>query len=99
MKFDTLEVSINHRVAVIWLAREAVRNAFNEVSIAELTAAFNQFGQDDAVRAIVLAPRGLSRVGSVLLGSVSSGVAYHCRRPLLVIPPRAGDGDAPAPGA
>ncbi len=58
MKFNTLEVSINHRVAVIWLAREAVRNAFNEVSIAELTAAFNQFGQDDAVRAIVLAAQG-----------------------------------------
>ena len=44
MKFKTLEVSVNHRVAVIWLAREDVRNAFNEVSIAELTAAFNQFG-------------------------------------------------------
>ena len=58
MKFNTLEVSINHRVAVVWLAREAVRNAFNEVSIAELTAAFNQFGHDDAVRAIVLAAQG-----------------------------------------
>ena len=58
MKFKTLEVSVNHRVAVLWLAREAVRNAFNEVSIAELTAAFNQFGHDDAVRAIVLAAQG-----------------------------------------
>ena len=35
-----------------------MRNAFNEVSIAELTSAFNQFGQDDAVRAIVLAAQG-----------------------------------------
>jgi methylglutaconyl-CoA hydratase len=58
MKFKTLEVSVNHRVAVIWLAREAVRNAFNEVSIAELTAAFSQFGHDDTVRAIVLAAQG-----------------------------------------
>ena len=58
MKFKTLEVSVNHRVAVIWLARETVRNAFNEVSIAELTAAFDQFGHDDDVRAIVLAAQG-----------------------------------------
>ncbi len=58
MKFETLEVSVNHRVAVIWLAREKVRNAFNEVSIADLTAAFEQLGRDDDVRAIVLAARG-----------------------------------------
>ena len=58
MKFKTLEISVNHRVAVIWLAREKVRNAFNEVSIAELTAAFDQFGRDDDVRAIVLAAQG-----------------------------------------
>ncbi len=58
MKFETLEVSVNHRVAVIWLARENVRNAFNEVLIAELTAAFDQFGRDDEVRAIVLAAQG-----------------------------------------
>ena len=58
MKFETLEISVNHRVAVIWLAREAVRNAFSEVSIAELTAAFDQFGRDDEVRAIVLAAQG-----------------------------------------
>ncbi len=58
MKFKTLEVTVNHRVAVLWLAREAVRNAFNEVSIAELTSAFNQFGNDDEVRAIVLAAQG-----------------------------------------
>lgn len=58
MKFETLEITLNHRVAVIWLAREAVRNAFNEVLIAELTAAFNQFGRDDEVHAIVLAAQG-----------------------------------------
>ncbi|HVE89148.1 MAG TPA: enoyl-CoA hydratase/isomerase family protein [Burkholderiaceae bacterium] len=58
MKFETLEISVNHRVAVIWLARERVRNAFNEVSIADLTAAFKQFGSDDEVRAIVLAAQG-----------------------------------------
>ena len=58
MNFKTLEVSVNHRVAVLWLAREAVRNAFNEVSIAELTQAFSEYGRDKEVRAIVLAAKG-----------------------------------------
>ncbi|MGH6609219.1 MAG: enoyl-CoA hydratase/isomerase family protein [Burkholderiaceae bacterium] len=58
MNSTTLEVSINHRVAVVWLAREAVRNAFNETSIAELTQAFTELGNDDDVRAIVLAAKG-----------------------------------------
>lgn len=55
---STLEIRIAHRVAVVWLARERVRNAFNETSIAELTRAFAELGADDDVRAIVLAARG-----------------------------------------
>jgi nucleotide-binding universal stress UspA family protein len=35
---------------------------------------------------IVLGARGLSRVQSMLLGSVSSAVAVHAGRPVLVIP-------------
>jgi nucleotide-binding universal stress UspA family protein len=35
---------------------------------------------------IVLGARGLSPVGSALLGSVSSAVAVHAGRPVLVIP-------------
>jgi methylglutaconyl-CoA hydratase len=54
----TLDISIHHRVAVVWMAREKVRNAFNETMIAELTAAFSRLGADDGVRAIVLAARG-----------------------------------------
>ena len=58
MDFTTLEITINQRVAVVRLAREAVRNAFNEVSIAELTQVFGELGDDDRVRAIVLAAKG-----------------------------------------
>jgi len=58
MTFTTLEIDFNHPVAVVWLARESVRNAFNETSIADLTAAFEQLGADDEVRAIVLAAKG-----------------------------------------
>jgi methylglutaconyl-CoA hydratase len=54
----TLDIRINHRVAVVWMTREAVRNAFNEASIAELTEAFRTLGADPEVRAIVLAGRG-----------------------------------------
>jgi len=37
---------------------------------------------------IVVGARGLSRVQSVLLGSVSSAVVVHAHRPVLVIPGR-----------
>jgi nucleotide-binding universal stress UspA family protein len=36
--------------------------------------------------AVVLGTRGLSRVKSVLLGSVSNGVLQHAERPVLVVP-------------
>lgn len=56
--FDTLQLEISHRVAVIWMARDKVRNAFNETMIAELTQAFTALGADPQVRAIVLAAQG-----------------------------------------
>ncbi len=58
MTTTTLDIHISHRVAVIWMAREIVRNAFNETSIAELTEAFRTLGADADVRAIVLAGKG-----------------------------------------
>jgi methylglutaconyl-CoA hydratase len=58
MNLTTLDVQIAHRVAVVWLARERVRNAFNETVIAELTQTFRALSADDSVRAIVLAAKG-----------------------------------------
>lgn len=58
MSYTTLEVETAHRVAVIWMAREKLRNAFNETMIAELTQAFRALGADEGVRAIVLAAQG-----------------------------------------
>ena len=46
-------------------------------------------GDVDAA-AIVLGARGLSRMGSLLLGSVSSAVTVHARRPVLVVPHHGG---------
>jgi len=58
MSYTTLEVEIAHRVAIVWMARAKVRNAFNETMIAELTQAFRTLGANDEVRAIVLAAQG-----------------------------------------
>lgn len=45
-------------VARVTLARPEVRNAFNEVVIAELTAAFRALDADDTVRVVILAADG-----------------------------------------
>jgi len=58
MQAQTIEIRIARRVATVTLARERVRNAFNETMIAELDAAFSRLGADDGVQAIVLAARG-----------------------------------------
>src|SRR5712664_392392 len=58
MTHQTIEIQAGLAVAVIWLNRPEVRNAFNETMIAELTAAFGELERDPAVRAVVLAGRG-----------------------------------------
>src|SRR5205814_8845301 len=58
MRHETIEIHAGLGVAVLWLNRPEVRNAFNETMIAELTAAFGELEQDPAVRAVVLAGRG-----------------------------------------
>lgn len=45
-------------VAQVTLARPQVRNAFNELVIAELTQAFRMFDADESVRVVVLAAEG-----------------------------------------
>lgn len=49
---------IEHAVAQVTMAREAVFNAFDEAMIAELDAAFAALEADDSVRAILLAGAG-----------------------------------------
>jgi len=58
MNFSTLEIERQQHVAMIWLNRPDVRNAFDEQSIAEMTQAFRALEQDREVRVIVLAARG-----------------------------------------
>ena len=57
-RYKTIELQPGAGVAVVWLARPDVRNAFNEVMIAELTHAFRALDADPDVRALVLAGQG-----------------------------------------
>ena len=58
MSYDTLEIQSTHGVALVWLNRPELRNAFNDVLIAELTRALKALAADGSVRAVVLAGRG-----------------------------------------
>ena len=58
LKFKNLLVEINHGVGIIGLNRPELRNAFNDIMIAELTAALKALEADAAIRAVVLAGTG-----------------------------------------
>jgi len=58
MTYTTIEIHAERGVAVLWLNRPEVRNAFNEIMIAELTTAFAELEADPSVRTVVLAGRG-----------------------------------------
>jgi methylglutaconyl-CoA hydratase len=59
MAYETLQVEKTPAgIALVWLNRPDLRNAFNETMIAELTAAFRALDADDSVRAIILAGKG-----------------------------------------
>jgi methylglutaconyl-CoA hydratase len=56
--YSTIETQLQQGVAVIWLNRPDLRNAMNDVVIAELNDAVKSAIEDETVRAIVLAGRG-----------------------------------------
>jgi len=58
MNPTTLKVEVQDHVATVTLNRADVRNAFNEVAITEIAAAFRALGKEPSVRVIVLAARG-----------------------------------------
>jgi len=58
VKTDNLTLTHSDGVAHITLCRPAVRNAFNDAAIADLTRAFTQAGAEPHIRAIVLSAEG-----------------------------------------
>ena len=53
---DNLIIEKRNTVAIVTLNRPEVRNAFDDVLIAELTKAFREIERDDSVRVMVLRP-------------------------------------------
>lgn len=59
MSYQTIDVQKTPAgIALVWLNRPDMRNAFNDTVIAELTASLRELEADDGVRAIVLAGHG-----------------------------------------
>jgi nucleotide-binding universal stress UspA family protein len=77
----------DHGVAV---ARLAGFDAQGRVESGKAWRAICDVAEELGAEAIVVGARGLSRVQSALLGSVSSAVLVHAHRPVLVVPPQSG---------
>jgi methylglutaconyl-CoA hydratase len=60
MSYQTLLLESANNIATIWLNRPEVHNAFNDVTIRELTAALKELETDDALRAVVIRGKGKS---------------------------------------
>jgi len=60
MPFTTLQIELTGKVATIWMNRPDMHNAFDEILIAELTAACIALDDDPDVRVVILAGRGKS---------------------------------------
>jgi methylglutaconyl-CoA hydratase len=58
MSYQSIEIQMGQGVAVLWLARPELRNAFDENMIAEVTAALEDLDGDASIRAVVLAGQG-----------------------------------------
>ena len=58
MGFETVELKTENQVAWVALNRPEVRNAFNEVMIAELLQVLDRVESDDSVRVLVLTGNG-----------------------------------------
>ena len=55
---ENIKLSYQDFVATVTLNRPDVRNAFNEITIAEITRVFRDLDTNDSIRAIVLAANG-----------------------------------------
>ena len=75
-QLTTLEIRRDGQVAYVMLNRPEVRNAFNETSIAELTAAFGELAVDDRVRVIVLGAHGVAFCAGADLNWMKQMAAY-----------------------
>lgn len=76
MSYQTILVTIEHGAATVTLNRPEVRNAFNDIVIDELNQVFQELGQMDSVRAIVLASSGPAFCAGADLNWMKKMAAY-----------------------
>jgi nucleotide-binding universal stress UspA family protein len=81
----------------VQLARDAGFQAQGRVAHGKPWRAICEVGDEIDAALIVLGARGLTRLQSALLGSVSAGVSTHARRPVLIVHPARGAGTASSP--
>ena len=60
MPFQALQIELSGPVATLWMNRPDLHNAFDEILIAELTAACIALDEDKDIRVVILAGRGKS---------------------------------------
>ncbi len=60
MPFQALQIELTGPVATLWMNRPDLHNAFDEILIAELTAACIALDEDQDIRVVILAGRGKS---------------------------------------
>lgn len=75
----------------VGLAREAGFQARPHLAKGKAWRTICEVANELEPEVIVLGARGLGRVGAMLLGSVSSRVAMHAKRPALIVPHQSGD--------
>ena len=73
---NTLEITVQNRVAKVFLNRPEVRNAFNDGVISELAETFTRLGQDPGVRVIVLGGHGKAFCAGADLNWMKSMAGY-----------------------
>jgi len=60
MNFKTIELELKEDLAIVWLNRPKIHNAFNETMISELIACFDATNKMEEVRIVILRGRGKS---------------------------------------
>jgi methylglutaconyl-CoA hydratase len=60
MSYKNILIESSNNIATIWLNRPEVHNAFNDLTIRELSTAFSELEKDDSLRAVVLRGKGKS---------------------------------------
>ncbi|MBU3071076.1 enoyl-CoA hydratase/isomerase family protein [Aestuariicella sp. G3-2] len=71
--FEALTYEVTNHIAIITMNRPEVRNSLNKQMRTELLAAFQQAGEDDQVRVILLAGAGKGFCAGADLGEISPG--------------------------